>query len=216
LVKIEVVEQTENDLKVHLQGVSRSYANAIRRFALSEVPCMAIDDIVVIENSSVMYDELLAHRLGLIPLKTDLKRYVTPDRCDCNTPLGCPKCRVLLVLDAEAKDRRLDVTSGDLRSEDESVRPISPDISIVTLAPGQKVKLEAYARLGRGREHAKWQPASVSVLKPASDKDTGDDYILHIESVGSLTASEIFREAVKILYEKLEEFSEKAGGMVKI
>lgn len=209
MVKIEVLERTDKDLKVHLQGVSRSYANAIRRFVLSEVPCMAIDEIVVIENSSVMYDELLAHRLGLIPLKTDLAKYILPEKCDCNNPLGCSKCRVLLVLDAEAKDRKLDVASGDLRSEDEFVKPISPDIPIVTLAPGQKIKLEAYARLGRGKEHAKWQPASVSVLKLASEKDTGDDYILQIESVGSLTAAEIFREAIKILNDKLGEFAEK-------
>jgi len=215
LVKIEILEQTERVLKVHLQGVSRSYANAIRRFALSEVPSMAIDDVVVLENSSVMYDELLAHRLGLIPLKTDLTRYVLPEKCDCNNPLGCPKCRVLLVLDAEAKEKRVDVTSADLRSEDEFVKPISPGILIVTLASCQKIKLEAYARLGRGREHAKWQPASISVLKPASEEDRGDDYVLEIESVGSLTAGEIFTEAVKILCDKLGEFVEKSRGEVK-
>ena len=54
---------------------------------------------------AVMFDELVAHRLGLIPLKTDLNRYNLPEDCDCKSALGCPKCRVLLVLDAEATDK---------------------------------------------------------------------------------------------------------------
>lgn len=212
---MEVLEKSEERVKVHLKGVSRAYANAIRRIVLSEVPCMAIDEIVILENSSIMYDELLAHRLGLVPLKTDLSRYVLPEDCDCENPLGCPKCRVLLVLDAESKEGVKDVVSGDLRSEDESTIPISPDIPIVKLAAGQKIKLEAYARLGKGKEHAKWQPASVSVLKPTSEEDTGDDYILEIESVGSLSASEIFVKAVEILNEKLQEFNEKSRSLKK-
>ncbi len=212
---MEVLEKSEERVKVHLKGVSRAYANAIRRIVLSEVPCMAIDEIVILENSSIMYDELLAHRLGLVPLKTDLSRYVLPEDCDCENPLGCPKCRVLLVLDAESKEGVKDVVSGDLRSEDESTIPISPDISIVKLAAGQKIKLEAYARLGKGKEHAKWQPASVSVLKPTSEEDTGDDYTLEIESVGSLSASEIFVKAVEILNEKLQKFNEKSRSLKK-
>ncbi len=212
---MEVLEKSEERVKVHLKGVSRAYANAIRRIVLSEVPCMAIDEIVILENSSIMYDELLAHRLGLVPLKTDLSRYVLPEDCDCENPLGCPKCRVLLVLDAESKEGVKDVASGDLRSEDESTIPISPDIPIVKLAAGQKIKLEAYARLGTGKEHAKWQPASVSVLKPTSEEDTGDDYILEIESVGSLSASEIFVKAVEILNEKLQEFNKKSRSLKK-
>ncbi len=212
---MEVLEKSEERVKVHLKGVSRAYANSIRRIVLSEVPCMAIDEIVILENSSIMYDELLAHRLGLVPLKTDLSRYVLPEDCDCENPLGCPKCRVLLVLDAESKEGVKDVVSGDLRSEDESTIPISPDITIVKLAAGQKIKLEAYARLGKGKEHAKWQPASVSVLKPTSEEDTGDDYTLEIESVGSLSASEIFVKAVEILNEKLQEFNEKSRSLKK-
>lgn len=212
---MEVLEKSEERVKVHLKGVSRAYANAIRRIVLSEVPCMAIDEIVILENSSIMYDELLAHRLGLVPLKTDLSRYVLPEDCDCENPLGCPKCRVLLVLDAESKEGVKDVVSGDLRSEDESTIPISPDIPIVKLAAGQKIKLEAYARLGKGKEHAKWQPASVSVLKPTSEEDTGDDYTLEIESVGSLSASEIFVKAVEILNEKLQKFNEKSRSLKK-
>ena len=207
LVDVKILESGESTITVALQKVPRTYANALRRFAVSEVPVMAIDDVVILENSSVVYDELLAHRLGLVPLRTDLKRYVLPEACDCKNPLGCSKCRVLLVLDAETASSAKTVYSGDLRSEDEYVRPVADRIPLVKLAPGQKVKLEAYARLGRGREHAKWQPSAVSVLKEGAEK--GDEFILHIESVGSLPPSEILHTALDILSEKLKELHER-------
>jgi len=209
LLKIELIKKTDDRVKIHLKGVSRPYANAIRRYALSEVPSMAIDDVVILENTSIMYDELLAQRLGLIPLKTDLTKYVLPEDCDCANPLGCPKCRVLLVLDADSTDETREVVSGDLRSEDEFTIPVNPNIPISKLSSGQKIKLEAYARLGKGKEHAKWQSASVSVLKPASEPDMGDDYYIEIESIGSLSADEIFITAVKLLNNSLKEFVDK-------
>ena len=64
--KVKVLQETEDTIVLQLEGVDRSYANAVRRFAISEVPSMAIDDIVILENSSVLYDEILAHRLGMI------------------------------------------------------------------------------------------------------------------------------------------------------
>ena len=81
--KVKVLQETEDTIVLQLEGVDRSYANAVRRFCISEVPSMAIDDIVILENSSVLYDEILAHRLGMIPLRTDLERYVLPEKCDC-------------------------------------------------------------------------------------------------------------------------------------
>jgi DNA-directed RNA polymerase subunit D len=151
-----------------------------------------------------MFDELVAHRLGLIPLKTDLDRFNLPEDCDCKNALGCSKCRVLLVLDAEASDRVRTVSSSDLISEDPESKPVSDNIPIVKLAPGQKIKLEAYARLGKGSEHAKWQPTSASVLI-----ETGkpDEFELYIESVGSLSASEIFTRAIQKIQNSLKEFA---------
>jgi DNA-directed RNA polymerase subunit D len=210
LLSIDVVESSPSRIRVRLKGIDRAYANAIRRIAISQVPTMAIDDVVILENSSVMFDELVAHRLGLIPLKTDLNKYNLPEECDCKNPLGCQKCRVLLVLDAEATDKVRTVNSSDLVSEDPETKPISDSIPIVKLAPGQKIKLEAYARLGRGSEHAKWQPTSASVLI-----ETGkpDEYELCIESVGSLPAPEIFTTAIEKLQKSLSEISAQVAAM---
>ncbi|MDG6938288.1 MAG: DNA-directed RNA polymerase subunit alpha, partial [Nitrososphaerota archaeon] len=103
MVEVKALEDSGSTVSVQLEGVDRSYANAIRRFCISEVPSMAIDDVVILENSSVLYDEILAHRLGMIPIKTDLEKYNLPEACDCGNPLGCHKCRVLFVLDAKGK-----------------------------------------------------------------------------------------------------------------
>lgn len=127
---------------------------------------MAIDDVFIIQNESSIFDEILAHRLGLIPLKTDLDSYVLPEKCTCKSDLGCPKCRATLTLDAMApEDKTLTVYSRDLKSEDPGVAPISDRVPIVKLAPNQRVKIEAYARLGRGEEHAKWKPVNVCAYK---------------------------------------------------
>lgn len=206
------MEDAEDRVSLQLEGVDRSYANAVRRFCLSEVPSMAIDDVVILENSSVLYDEILAHRLGMVPLKTDLERYILPEKCDCGTPLGCQKCRVLLVLDASAHEKTRTVYSGDLVSEDREISPISASIPIVKLAPGQTVKLEAYARLGRGKEHAKWQPATVSVLLDGKNEDS---FVLKVESSGVLRPKEIVTKAVEILEEKLKEMQKEVSAKVE-
>jgi DNA-directed RNA polymerase subunit D len=203
LNSIKILESDNNHIVIEFNDIPRQYVNALRRLSISQVPTFAIDDVVILENSSVMHDEAIAHRLGLIPLRTDLERFVMPHLCDCKSTLGCSKCKVLLVLDAESQDKTKVITSADLISEDELVRPVNSEIPIVSLAPGQKLKVEAYARLGNGKNHAKWQPTSVAVVKDSKEED---DSILVIESNGSLTAQEIVLEAAKILSIKIKEF----------
>ncbi len=209
--KVKVLAESDQEVLLQLDGIDRSYANAIRRFCIAEVPSMAIDDIVILENSSVLYDEILAHRLGMIPLRTDLERYVLPEKCDCGSPLGCQKCRVLLVLDAVAYDKPRTVLSSDLVSEDRDIKPVSPNIPIVKLAAGQSVKLEAYARLGKGKEHAKWQPATVAAL---SDGKGEGVFMLRVESSGALPAKEIVIRAIEEIEERLGELHKTISDMV--
>lgn len=200
---IKILERDNYHIVIEFSDIPRQYVNALRRLSISQVPTFAIDDVVVLENSSVMHDEAIAHRLGLIPLRTDLERFVMPHDCDCNSTLGCSKCRVLLVLDTESQDKTKVITSADLISEDDVVKPVNGEIPIVSLAPGQKLKFEAYARLGTGKSHAKWQPTSVAVVK---DSKKEEDSILVIESNGALTPEEIVIEAAKILGSKVKDF----------
>ncbi len=208
---MEILQKDNTTLRVLMKGAHRSYASAIRRIAISEVPVMAIDDVIIVDNTSVVYDELIAHRLGLIPLTTDLSRFVLPKDCSCKSEHGCSNCRVLLTLDEEASDKVRTVFSGDLISDDEDTKPISDQIPIIKLAPGQKIKLEAYAKLGRGKDHAKWQATTVAVVK---DVDQNKDALeLYIESVGSLKAEEIFSRALEILGKQVDDLKTTTEGL---
>ena len=202
---IEVLENVNDKVVIRFINAPRQYVNAIRRLSINEVPTLAIDDVVILENSSVMHDEAVAHRLGLIPLRTDLHRFVLPHDCDCNSTLGCTKCRVLLSMDSEANDKTKVVTSGDLVSEDDVVKPISTEIPIIVLAPAQKLKFEAYARLGFGKDHAKWQPTSASVVIDGKDEN---ESILTVETNGALTAQETITAAIERLDSKIRNFDE--------
>ena len=164
-MEIEILEKNDISMKMLVKDVDVAFMNTLRRIILAEVPCMAIDEVVIIENSSVLHDEILAHRLGLIPLKTDLDAYNLPEECPCKSEFGCNLCRVSLILDVEAGEEGRVVYSGDLVSENPDIVPVSDKIPIVKLTPNQKIRLEAYARLGRGKDHAKWQPVSVCAYK---------------------------------------------------
>jgi len=191
LSSIQVLSTDPKKISVRLKGVPLQYANALRRICLNGVPIFAIDTVDVIENSSAMMDESIAHRLGMIPLKTELSRFNEPDS------------RVLLVLDSGDKETSETVTSADLLSQDEVVKPSSNKISIAYLAPGQKIKVEAYARLGRGTEHAKWNSSNVSIL---THTDKNNEYDLTVETTGALEPKEIVIAGVDELAKRLEEF----------
>ena len=190
---IQVLTNDDRKISVKLKGVSSYYANALRRICLNGIPVFAIDTVDIIENSSVSPDEGIAHTLGLIPLKTEL------DGADESNS------RVMLVLDSEATENTRVVTSAELESKDQVVKPISNQIPIIHLAPGQRIKLEAYARLGRGTEHSKWNSANVSVL---TNTDKNDEYVLTIETAGSLEPKQIVIAGIEELSKRLEEFKE--------
>jgi len=164
-MNVEILEKTDTNMRLVIRDVDAPYVNALRRIILSEVPCMAIDEVVILENSSMLHDEVLAHRLGLLPIKTDLNTYNLPEECECKSEFGCPLCRVSLTLDAEAIEATKAIYSGSITSENPQIAPVNGSIILVKLAPGQKIKLEAYAKLGKGKVHAKWQPVTVCAYK---------------------------------------------------
>ena len=190
---IQILTSDDKKISVKLKGVSSHYANALRRICLNGIPVFAIDTVDIMENSSVLPDEGLAHTLGLIPLKTEL------DGTDESNS------RVMLVLDSEATESTKVVTSAELESKDQVVKPISNQIPIIHLAPGQRIKLEAYARLGRGTEHSKWNSANVSTL---TNTEKSDEYVLTVETAGSLEPRQIIIAGIEELSKRLEEFKE--------
>ncbi len=131
---------------------------------MSEVPTMAIDEVIMIENTTPLYDEIVAHRLGLTPLKTDLESYMRPEVCTCGGQ-GCTSCEVSLTLEKTTNQDVEIVYSSELLSQDPKIVPVYSNIPILKMAKDQKIFLEAIARLGRGRDNAKWQPVSTVSYK---------------------------------------------------
>ncbi|HJJ89828.1 MAG TPA: DNA-directed RNA polymerase subunit D [Methanocorpusculum sp.] len=137
-----------------ISGATPAFANTLRRTMIGEVPTLSIEDVRIYDNTSVLFDEILAHRIGLIPIKTDLSQFVPRSKCTCGGD-GCPQCTVTFTLSAEGPGM---ITSNDLVSIDPRIGPVHNNIPIVKLWEGQKVILEAIAELNTGLEHAKWQP----------------------------------------------------------
>ena len=205
LSSLEVISKDSQKIALKLKGVPLQYSNALRRVCLNGVPVFAIDTVDIIENTSVLPDEGLAHRLGLIPIKTDLSRFNEPSKCDCQSETGCSNCKVMLVLDSGESDETKTVLSNELSSEDDSIRPISDKIPVVQLAPGQRIKVECYARLGRGTEHAKWNSANVAML---TETDKDDERVLTIESTGALDPAQIVLSGVEEVSNRIGEFKD--------
>ena len=204
LPSLEILSQDDKKMSIKLKGISLQYANALRRICLNGVPVFAIDTVDIIENSSVIADEGIAHRLGLIPIITDFSRFVEPSKCECHSESGCSNCRVMLMIDAGESDTTRTIYSNELTSEDDTVKPTSDKIPIVVMAPGQRLKIEAYARLGRGTEHAKWNSSNISTLV---NTEKEGEYLLTVESTGALTPQQIFIEGIEELSKRLEEFN---------
>jgi len=210
LSSLDVISKDSQKIAIKLKGIPLQYANALRRVCLNGVPVFAIDTVDIIENTSVLPDEGLAHRLGLIPLKTDLSRFNEPSKCDCQSESGCSNCKILLVLDSDESEVTRTVLSSELLSEDDTVKPVSNEIPIVQLAPGQKIKLECYARLGRGTEHAKWNSSNISTL---TDTSKDNEKILTIESTGALNPEQIVLEGVQEVSRRVVEFKDMINNL---
>jgi len=148
---IKALEKSENEIKFVLDKATPELANALRRTIAFEVPVLAIEDVYFLKNSSALYDEILAHRLGLIPLK-GAKGYTLSAECKCKGK-GCAKCTTKIKLKVKGPAV---VTAQDLKIKDPSVKPVYPNTPIVKLLENQEVELDATASFGLGKEHTKW------------------------------------------------------------
>lgn len=155
-MEIRLLESSKDKMtaKFMLSKSSPSYANTLRRLIVNRVPTLAIEDVEIKKNNSALYDEMLAHRMGLMPLTTDLKSYVLKSKCKCKGE-GCAQCEVKLTLKAKGPGL---VKASELKSQDPKVKAVFGETTIAQLEKDQEIELVATAVLGTGREHAKWSP----------------------------------------------------------
>ncbi|KAK4214486.1 DNA-directed RNA polymerase II subunit RPB3 [Rhypophila decipiens] len=168
---VKVSESGKVRVKFELSNAELAFANSLRRVMLAEIPTIAIDLVEIEENSTVLADEFIAHRLGLIPLNASGAENLLYSRdCDCDE--YCENCSVRLTLHAKCTgDEIMSVCARDLVPSSERINqtlgsPIITDEAgmgslILKLRPGQSIKLQCIAKKGIAKEHAKWAPSAA-------------------------------------------------------
>jgi len=200
-MKVQVLEKNDIEIKFVVQELTDAFANEFRRIIMSEVPTMAIEWIDFKKNDSVMNDEILANRLGQVPLTFDQKIYDLPEDCKCEGK-GCSRCQVELILKKKGPGM---VYSGDLKTKAKDVKPVFDNIPIAELFEGEEMQFEAIAQLGKGRMHAKWQASVVGY------KQEKNDFIFTVESVCGLPAEDVVSTAAEVFERKINDFNKNFG-----
>ncbi len=178
-MEVKILEKSDQEMRFIIRGIDYSIASALRRMILSEVPTMAVEFVDFKKNDSALPDEIIAHRIGLIPLTYDKRLHPLPEELEKLPEKEREKKYVKLKLKKIGPGM---VYSGDLKSTSEDVQPVFKDIPIVELFEGQELELIAYARLGYGKEHARWQGGIVGYknepeIKIARDFNPKEDFV---------------------------------------
>lgn len=184
------IRSYEDDvMEFEVEGISCSIANALRRVMIAEVPTMAIEHVYILNNTSIIQDEVLSHRLGLIPLRADPRLFEWKGHDD----EANEKNTIILKLDVTCRrlpdgtmendkvySSQLEWLSAGSEIPDDTntvfgcdqsmmienpVTPVHDDILIAKLRPGQTIKLECHCIKGVGEEHAKWSPVATTWYK---------------------------------------------------
>jgi len=177
-MKVEKIELSDAKARLIISDANYHQVNALRRALIVNVPKLAIDKVEIhlgtisdedgrtYESTTPLFDEIIAHRLGLIPIPTDLGMFTYQGECSCEGE-GCSECEVMYSLN---KRGPCTVYSRDLDPlGDEKLRPKDPDIPIVKLTEDEGILIYAHAVLGTGKEHAKWQPTQGVGYRPIPD-----------------------------------------------
>ncbi len=177
MVKIKILNETEEKIQILLSKTDRSFANALRRSLISDTPKMAIDSVTfqlgtkeqdeeVWETTGPLPDEMVAQRLAMIPIPTVHDKFHFQDECpNCKDVVeeerGCVECQMIYTCVVFGSEEGRWVTAGDMKYLGEGSLEIPDEyksIPITKLLKGQMIEFYATAIMGRGREHTKWSP----------------------------------------------------------
>jgi DNA-directed RNA polymerase alpha subunit len=156
-------------------GTNAALANSLRRVMLSQIPTYAIHTITIQENDSILEDEFIAHRLGMVPIIGN---------CDDDVSLVSvgPK----------------NIYSSDLNFS-KGTKVVYGDILILTLKTGQSIKLFGTTKQGTGKEHSKWSPCTAISFKRCSEYE----HELGIETTGVYSPETVLLKSIEILTNEL-------------
>jgi DNA-directed RNA polymerase subunit D len=174
-VNVEVLEIDDREIKLRVDGATNTEVNALRRTMMTEVPTLAIEDVTIYDNRSALFDEVIAHRLGMLPVPTDDSLFAEWDIDEDpqeQTEEGRGEILYTLTFEGPGTVRAKDLTPA---TEDEEAEIAEPEVPIVKLGRDQRLMLEATAVLGTGEQHSKWQPVNaVGYREVPTVEITGD------------------------------------------
>ena len=163
-MKVKELKSVGNEQRYLIKETTVEFMNALRRIMTGSVPTFAISEVTIYENNSYMFDEYLGHRLGLIPLTTDLKTYKVGETTK-------------LMLEKNGPGM---VYSGDIKSTDAKVKVVNKNIPLVELKKDQNLKIEATAELAGGKKHVKHAPGVIAYY-PLPELHTLEDHSPELE-----------------------------------
>lgn len=189
---IDMTYEKDNRLEFSLSGGSVAFANLLRRYGIGNVPVFAIDKVTFYENSSALFDEYMAHRLGQVPLLSESGRAAD---------------EIALTMDVEGP---CTVYTRELKSMDSKIKSALDNIPLLRLLEGQNLRLEAKARRGVGKEHAKFQ-AGIVTYELLGDTE----FKFKAETFLQLEPRPYLSKAADLIVEKCDEFEEKLSDVKK-
>ncbi|MBS3144016.1 DNA-directed RNA polymerase subunit D [Candidatus Woesearchaeota archaeon] len=208
---LKIIKKDKEKTIFTLNGINPAMANTIRRYIIEQVPTLAIEEIDMSRNDSALYDEMVALRLGLVPLTTDLKSYNKKEECKCKGA-GCASCQLVFSFKGKGPGT---VYSDAIETKDPKVKPAIPKLPIVKLLKDQEIKAEGIIVLNSGNVHTKFSPGlltyrgypSIKAGKNANIKKAVE------ECKGALVAKGSSAEIKDIVSwnEAYEEICEKNG-----
>ncbi|SOS79470.1 DNA-directed RNA polymerase I, putative [Plasmodium sp. gorilla clade G1] len=177
-LEMNVIKNEENILIIEIKNMNVSIANALRRIMLSEVPTIAIEKVNMYQNTGIIADEILCHRLGLIPFKfdADLINYKEDNEKYNHLNCFCFKLHVKFSSKRTGNDNYQSIYSKDLKwcpiNEQQRIKfeknppkVVDENILITKISSGQEIELICFLQKGIGKTHAKWSPVCTAVYK---------------------------------------------------
>lgn len=187
---ISIGSEDNRRMAFSLSGARTGFANLVRRYAMSQVPVFAVTSVTVYENTSTLFDEYIAHRIGLVPLRS---------------PAGVKGDEeALFTLEASGPAM---IYSGQLSSGHDKIKVATEKIPLLQLLQDQNLRLEAKALSGIGRKHARWQ-AGLAAYEMADG-----EFRFKVESFMQMPPRDMLGRAADLLEAKCEEMEEGLKGL---
>ena len=182
-LKMRIRKYEDMTMEFEVEGISCSIANALRRVMIAEVPTMAIEHVFIVNNTSIIQDEVLSHRLGMIPIRVDPRQFEFKKKDDPKTAKNTIVLKMDVTCSGNGKvfsDSLVWLSQGSEMKEEtgsttfegdqatwihEPVKVVHDDILVAKLRAKQCIKLECHCVKGIGEEHAKWSPVATTWYK---------------------------------------------------